>query len=237
MPHSADAAVLSKCLSKVVYYEVVNNQFDKCHNDIFNEKLHPLDKQNNDFDRPPTLDDVEQLITNIFTKQDLSAECAVLAVAYIDKIGHKKTKLWPSNWRRVLLGALLLSEKVWEDQAVWNIDYVKSFPNISAEDLRQLEREFLIKIQFELTLKPSEYAKYYFELIARRERKDYPLKQLDRNTARTMEAKAIGYVEIAKITFPVSSPDRERRHSQYKYRPVTRISFEELKQIRSDLSN
>jgi len=204
MMYSADAMVLSKCLSKVVYYEVLSNRQDKCNSDIFNEKIHPLDKQRIiNFDQPPSLSDVEELITNIFSKQVLSAECAVLAVAYIDKIGSsRKTKLCPANWRRVLLSALLLSEKVYEDQAVWNIDYAKSFPEISVDDLRQLEREFLIKIQFELTLKPSEYAKYYFELVSRRDKNEYPLHQLDRNTATTLEAKAIGCVKKSKISVP-----------------------------------
>lgn len=162
----------------------------------------------------------------------------MLAVAYIDKIGSsRKTKLCPANWRRVLLSALLLSEKVYEDQAVWNIDYAKSFPEISVDDLRQLEREFLIKIQFELTLKPSEYAKYYFELVSRRDKNEYPLHQLDRNTATTLEAKAIGCVKKAKLAYRLHGT-RNRFYSQSTlHRPGPRICFEELQKIRSDLLN
>jgi hypothetical protein len=39
------------------------------------------------------------------------------------------------NWSRSLLGAIMLSAKVWDDHAVWNIDFCQIFPDVLASDL------------------------------------------------------------------------------------------------------
>jgi len=161
----------------------------------------------------------------------LSAECAVMAVAYIEKIRQRKIFLCSHTWRRILLGAILLSEKVWEDQTVWNVDYTKSFPEIEVDDLRNLEREFLIKIQFQLTLKPSEYARYYFALSSLREstEENYPMKPLTKESAKRLEAKAKGYEDAAKVAYIHDRPYK----SHNCYAPNSQITIEQLRQIRN----
>jgi len=47
---------------------------------------------------------------------------------------------------------------VWEEMAVWNVDYQKVFPLLSTGDLALLEKEFLTILQFTVTLKASVYA-------------------------------------------------------------------------------
>jgi len=230
MPHSADAAIMVKCMSRAVFYEILRNTSCAC-NDIFCEVLHPLDSSYECLDMAPSLKEVERLLKKIFKNQMLSAECAVMAIAYIEKIRQSKVYLCSHTWRRVLLGAILLSEKVWEDQTVWNVDYTKSFPEIQVDDLRNLEREFLIKIQFQLTLKPSEYARYYFALSSLREstEENYPLKPLTKETAQKLEAKAQGYEDRAKIAFVHERPYK----SHNCYAPNSQITIEQLRQIRA----
>lgn len=55
---------------------------------------------------------------------------------------------------------------MWEDQAVWNIDFIELFPLTTPSDLGQLEKKILALLGFDVSLKASEYAKIYFDLRA-----------------------------------------------------------------------
>lgn len=68
------------------------------------------------------------------------------------------------NWRRLLLGALILSIKVWEDLAVFNSDVCAIFEGLSVKDVNALERFSMAKLQYNVSVKRSVYATYYFRL-------------------------------------------------------------------------
>lgn len=39
------------------------------------------------------------------------------------------------NWARIILGAVILASKVWDDHAIWNVDFTQIFPEVSVTDL------------------------------------------------------------------------------------------------------
>jgi hypothetical protein len=43
--------------------------------------------------------------------------------------------LQPANWARAVLGAIIMAAKVWDDHAVWNVDFCQIFPDVDGEDL------------------------------------------------------------------------------------------------------
>lgn len=130
-------------------------------------------------DRPPVshgtpITDVEEepdkriiysFVKSVFRGAQLTSEYAITTLVYLERLmTYAEIDLTPKTWRRMFLGAILLSSKVWEDQAVWNVDYAQILEEISVEDINELERHFLGLIQFNMNVPSSVYAKYYFHL-------------------------------------------------------------------------
>ena len=95
-----------------------------------------------------------------------------------------------TNWKRVLIAAILMASKVWDDQAVWNVDFCTIYPKIKVEDMNDLERTVLEMLQFNINVDSSVYAKYYFELRALAEDADrpFPLELISTEQAAKLEA-------------------------------------------------
>jgi hypothetical protein len=48
---------------------------------------------------------------------------------------NKAISLQPINWARTILGSVLLASKVWDDHAIWNVDFCQIFPEVPVSDL------------------------------------------------------------------------------------------------------
>ncbi len=86
---------------------------------------------------------------------------------------------------------LLIAQQVWEDQSVWNVDFLPVFDNLTAQDLNKLERQFLALLQYNVSLTASLYAKYYFELrtFSKVDSLHFPLQPLDKLNAKRLEVR------------------------------------------------
>lgn len=93
-----------------------------------------------------------------------------MSIAYLNRINETNPKLgfclFPATWRRLMLAALMLATKVWEDEPVWNSDFVDLFPHLTTKELLVLERNILALVNFNCTLTASQYATVYFDLRA-----------------------------------------------------------------------
>ncbi len=76
---------------------------------------------------------------------------------------------------------MIIASKIWDDESFENDNFSKAFPQFSVIDFNEMERVFLNFIEYNLYIKASEYAKYYFILrtYAKKNKKSFPLVPLD----------------------------------------------------------
>jgi len=180
------------CMAQAVLYHIEKGvtSHHKTFFEIFDEAKFPITKEPVDTKRIPTSEDIYHFISTIFRAERLDPECAIMCLAYIERIiVLTGITIDPSNWRRVVLSALILASKVWEDQSVWNVDFLPVFDNLTAADLNKLERQFLALLQYNVSLNASLYAKYYFELrtFSQVDPQNFPLQPLDKLSAKRLE--------------------------------------------------
>lgn len=182
-----------KAVAFAVYFHVRNRESDRTL-EIFDERAHPLSKEliPEDYDtRDPEHKHIYRFVRNLFSAAQLTAECAIVTLVYLERLLHyAEIDIMPANWRRIMLGAILLASKVWDDQAVWNVDYCQILKDIVVDDINDLERKFLEMIDFNINVPASVYAKYYFDLRVLADANDlsFPLEPLNKERAIKLEA-------------------------------------------------
>ncbi|XP_059200770.1 cyclin-Y-like [Centropristis striata] len=184
-----------KCVALAIYYHIKNRDTEGgMLLDIFDEKLHPLSKSEVplDYDQNnPEQKQIYRFVRTLFSAAQLTAECAIVTLVYLERLlTYAEIDICPGNWKRIVLGAILLASKVWDDQAVWNVDYCQILKDITVEDMNELERQFLELLQFNINVPSSVYAKYYFDLRSLSESNNlsFPLEPLSRDKAQKLEA-------------------------------------------------
>jgi len=156
---------------------------------IWSEAVHSMGAKH-DLTKIPPVESIRQFLSAIWDGQRLSAECAVMTIAYVDRfLTLTSIKINPVNWRRIVLAAAIVASKVWEDLAVWNADFLVIFPNLDVTDLNRLEREMLAALEFVVSLKASLYCKYYFDLRSLCGETALPEKALSQEECKNLEAK------------------------------------------------
>ncbi|CAF3600561.1 unnamed protein product [Rotaria sp. Silwood1] len=156
-----------KCVSIAIHSHIVHRKSNKTMN-IFDEKLHPLTKDfvPDDYDQQiPEQKTIYRFMRILFTAAQLTAECAIVTLVYLERVlSYGELDLCPSNWKRLVLGAVVLATKLWGDQAVWNVDFCQILRDITVSEMNELEREYVQLLQFNVNVGSSIYAKYYFDL-------------------------------------------------------------------------
>ncbi|XP_024136290.1 cyclin-Y isoform X1 [Oryzias melastigma] len=184
-----------RCVALAIYYHIKNRDTNVgMLLEIFDEKLHPLSKSEVPLDynqHDPDQKQIYRFVRTLFSAAQLTAECAIVTLVYLERLlTYAEIDICPGNWKRIVLGAILLASKVWDDQAVWNVDYCQILKDITVEDMNELERQFLELLQFNINVPSSVYAKYYFDLRSLSESNNlsFPLEPLSREKAQKLEA-------------------------------------------------
>jgi hypothetical protein len=199
-----------KCVSLAIFYLIKHRPRDRPPNtlDIFDEKLHPLTSEpvpSTYADHTPDHRVIYKFVKTLFTAAQLTAECAIISLVYLERLAHyAELDIHPCNWKRVVLGSILLSSKVWDDQAVWNVDYCQILRHTGVEDMNELERVLLENLQFNINVSPSTYARFYFDLRSLAEENGLLFPEeyvpLTKNRARKIEAMSMLHDQSGKST-------------------------------------
>ncbi|UYV71118.1 CCNY [Cordylochernes scorpioides] len=155
-----------KSVTLAIFYHIQNTTGHRTL-DIFDERIHPLSKEGVEEGELEDPDGrmIYRFVRNLFSSAQLTAECAIITLVYLERLlTYAELDLVATTWKRIVLGAILLASKVWDDQAVWNVDYCQILKDITVEDMNELERQFLELLQFNINVPASVYAKYYFDL-------------------------------------------------------------------------
>lgn len=218
---SPDVNQLIKCLALALYTHLQNahdndpmpSMLETKESMVFDEVINKLWTEPSQTDvNFPSMESIYKFIHVIFEVERLSHECAILCLAYIERMmGNSHVRLRPNTWRRIVLGALILASKVWEDQAVWNVDFLAVFPAVTVKDLGRLEAKYLNLLHFSVGLKASTYAKYYFELRKHFvSEQEFPLQPLDKEGQRHLEERSRSEQDRVKSKAELSA---SRSHS------------------------
>ncbi|KAI1729270.1 cyclin domain-containing protein [Ditylenchus destructor] len=222
-PHLKNSIV---CISLAIYYHIVNRK-NRSHErlmEIFEERLHPISREPitmESLTKDPEHRQIYRFVRTLFYSAQLTAECAIITLVYVERLlTYAEIDLCPSNWRRIVLGAIMLASKVWDDQAVWNVDYCQILPdtNLQVDDMNELERQFLECLEFNINVPSSVYAKYYYDLrqLAIANDLQLALQPLYKERAQRLEALSRNFEEkIAPVTLGMTrsmSVERLKEH-------------------------
>jgi hypothetical protein len=123
---------------------------------------------------PPSLLEIHSFLCELFEKAQLSAECSIVCLIYVERLmANAKVPLVSSTWRPCLLCGMLMASKVWQDLSSWNSEISEIYPQFSLQAINQLEMVFCKEIQWDLYISSQAYAKYYFALRSLNEKQDF----------------------------------------------------------------
>ena len=143
-------------IEELTYYlikrsEIFDEDFNYMYMKIIERRYIPTPEPQTIFD----------FMADIIILTKMEKEVIVLSLIYIERLIFNTGLLLTSrNWRRILLTAMIISSKVWDDSSFENDHFSQVFANLGVNEINTLERIFLELINYKVYVKQSEYFKY-----------------------------------------------------------------------------
>lgn len=137
----------------------------------------------------PDANSIYNLCKNIIVRGRMEKEVSILALVYLERLVLKTgVRVNEFNWKRLLFTVLVVSSKTWDDESFENSHFAEVFSMYTIRQINSMECIFLTLVDYALTVKSSDYAKYYFVLRTYSDRKSrsFPLKAMDVDTLRQL---------------------------------------------------
>jgi len=149
----------------------------------------------------PTEDMIFHTIRSVYECARIPTECLIVSLVYIERlIAVSGCSMLVTTWRPILLSALILAQKVWDDRSLHNIDFSVFCPMFTLKEINFLEKKFLELIGYDVSISASLYASYYFQLrtLCQRVDREFSLKPMDVEVAAKLEARGVAYKDKFK---------------------------------------
>ena len=107
------------------------------------------------------VEDVMRFIRDIMDKMQLTTECIVIGLIYLEKIMLTgKIEIRDLNWKPLVFTAILLASKFWEDIIWYNVDFVDNLQMYSLKSVNRMESEFLSLCDYNIYVSAEAYEQY-----------------------------------------------------------------------------
>ena len=102
-----------------------------------------------------------RFIRDVMEKMQLTTECIVIALIYLEKVMLTgKIEIRDLNWRPLVFTATLLASKFWEDISWYNVNFAENLQMLSLRSINRLESEFLSLCDYNIYVSAEAYEQY-----------------------------------------------------------------------------
>eukprot|EP00350_Pseudokeronopsis_sp_OXSARD2_P002854 CAMPEP_0170547758 /NCGR_PEP_ID=MMETSP0211-20121228/6093_1 /TAXON_ID=311385 /ORGANISM="Pseudokeronopsis sp., Strain OXSARD2" /LENGTH=224 /DNA_ID=CAMNT_0010852923 /DNA_START=2670 /DNA_END=3343 /DNA_ORIENTATION=+ len=113
----------------------------------------------------PTEDEIYDYCKYVVVNCKMENEIPIICLVYLERLLYKTgVLLTTENWRRLVMICLCIGSKIWDDDSLENVHFPRVMPEVNLKMINSLEQAFLDFLGYDLVVKGSEYAKYYFIL-------------------------------------------------------------------------
>jgi len=200
------------CLAVVIHDRIMQGEhmpfvpeshyFSEENNPIYAEPDLNANNENKKKKRePPTEETIFYTIRSVYECARFPAECLIISLVYMERlIAVSSIPLSVTSWRPILLAALIVAQKVWDDRSLHNIDFSVFCPMFTLKEINHLEKKFLELIGYDVSVNSSLYASYHFQLrtLCQKSQAGFSLQPMEPSVAATLEARGLAYTEEFK---------------------------------------
>lgn len=115
----------------------------------------------------PSVQEIARFIQRIYSRAQMESECIIMTLIYVERLLKSTSgflQLQTSNWRCILFCSMIMASKVWDDLSMCNADFSKIWPELSLQEINELELTYLQAVEYNVRVSAVSYAKYYFHL-------------------------------------------------------------------------
>jgi len=138
----------------------------------------------------PEVEETRNYCLNILVSCKMEKEVIMASLVYLERVLIRNDyALTVRNWRKLVLTTLIIASKFWDDESFENHNFAKVFSLYDTEQINEMERMLLERIEYDLEITTPEYTKYYFVLrhFADKRHRGPQLRELDLPTVMALQ--------------------------------------------------